>query len=200
MGTITKTTVKYEAKSFLGLAGLKGITPFQIEEHLKLYNGYVKNVNLLRDKISKLLEKGDEDVTEISELSRRVGFEINGMRLHELYFENLSGTALPTGDALKSVVEESFGTWEKWEAEFRVLAAMRGVGWVILYQDPETGHLTNHWIGLHEEGHPVGFTPLLVCDVWEHAWTGYLKPTERKKYIDDFFRNVNWLAVEKRIP
>jgi Fe-Mn family superoxide dismutase len=199
MSSTTETLIKYEAKTFSALAGLKGITPVEIEEHLKLYKGYVNNVNLLREKIGKLLEKGETDTPEFSELSRRVGFEINGMRCHELYFGNLSGQTSTPGGHIKSAVEESFGTWAKWELEFRKLAAMRGVGWVILYKDPETGHLSNHWIGMHEEGHPVGFVPILVCDVWEHAWTGYLKPTERGKYVEDFFKNINWEAVEKRL-
>jgi Fe-Mn family superoxide dismutase len=199
MSTLTETLVKYEAKTFPKLATLRGITQTEIEEHLKLYKGYVNNANLLREKIRHMVESGGTDQPEFSELSRRLGFEINGMRCHELYFGNLAGGTGEPGKILKTAVEESFGSWENWVTEFRKTAAIRGVGWVILYKDPETDLLSNHWIGMHEEGHPIGFTPLLVCDVWEHAWTAYLKPTERAKYIDDFFRNIDWDVVEKRL-
>jgi Fe-Mn family superoxide dismutase len=195
----TATLVKYEAKTFPGLAALKGITQTEVEEHLKLYKGYVNNVNMLKDRIHTLVESGTVDTPEFAELSRRMGFEINGMRCHEIYFGNLGAGRDNPGEIVKAAIIESFGTWEKWELEFRKLAAMRGVGWVFLYKDPETGCLTNHWIGMHEEGHPSGFVPILALDVWEHAWTAYLKPTERGRYIDDFFKNINWEAVEKRI-
>lgn len=198
MSPLLETLTKYVPKTFPGLNKLHGITQTEIDEHLKLYGGYVTNTNLLREKIAGIVEKGEAGSTEFSELVRRLGFEYNGMRLHELYFENLGGRAAP-GPAVKADIEEAFGCWENFEIEFRKIAAMRGVGWAILYKDPETGFLSNHWIGLHEEGHPAGFTPLLVMDVWEHAWTAYLKPTERGRYIDDFFANINWKTVEDRL-
>lgn len=199
MSPVLTATAKYEPKTFPHLRGLKGITPVQIEEHLKLYGGYVNNTNILREKIARIVDAGEAGSVEFSELVRRLGFEYNGMRCHELYFDNLTGTPVEASRGLKAAIEESFGGWASWEIEFRKIAAMRGVGWVILYKDPETGYLSNHWIGLHEEGHPCGFIPVLVMDVWEHAWTAYLKPTERGKYIDDFFSNINWEAVGGRL-
>ena len=198
MSTLTETRVKYLPKTFPGLTKLQGITQTEVDEHLKLYLGYVTNTNLLRENIARIVEEGMAGSVEFSELVRRLGFEINGMRLHELYFENLGGGSKP-GTDFKVAIEEAFGCWENWEIEFRKIASMRGVGWAILYKDPKTGFLGNHWIGLHEEGHPAGFTPILVMDVWEHAWTAYLKPTERGRYIDDFFANINWKAVEGRL-
>lgn len=198
MSTVTETRAKYGSQTFPGLNKLRGITQAEIDEHLKLYLGYVTNTNLLRENIARIVEEGMAGSVEFSELVRRLGFEYNGMRLHELYFENIGGDSKPSTD-LKAVIEEAFGCWENWEVEFRKIAAMRGVGWAILYKDPKTGFLSNHWIGLHEEGHPAGFQPLLVMDVWEHAWTAYLKPTERGRYIDDFFANINWKTVESRL-
>lgn len=190
---------KYTEKSFK-LKGLVGIPDEQIEYHLKLYSGYVANVNKLRERIRENLGKPAAAEPEHAEMVRRLGWEINGMRLHEYYFENLtaSGRKLDSGSALGKALEKEFGGYDNWLSEFNKVAAMRGVGWAILYKDPLTGNLSNHWISSHEEGHPAGFTPLLVMDIWEHAFTVYLKPTERGKYIEHFFANIDWDVVAKR--
>ena len=198
MSANTITLMEYDLKSFSNLDNLMDIPKTELDEHLKLYKGYVSNVNMLRTKIRELTDAGKVGTMEFSELVRRLGFEYNGMRLHELYFENLTGDSIEPGDTLKTLIEESFGSWEAWVGEFKTMALMRGVGWVILYKDPVTGFLSNHWIGMHEEGHPAGFMPVLVCDCWEHAWTAYLKPPERRKYVEDFFANIDWHVVEKR--
>ena len=199
MSTHVITLMEYDLKSFPNLDNLKSIPKTEFDEHLKLYKGYVTNVNMLRTKIMELASDECADTVEFSELVRRLGFEYNGMRLHELYFENLKGEGIEPGDTFKMLIEESFGSWDTWVYEFKKMALIRGVGWVILYKDPVTGFLSNHWIGMHEEGHPAGFMPILVCDCWEHAWTAYLKPTERGKYVEDFFANIDWQVVEKRI-
>jgi Fe-Mn family superoxide dismutase len=151
----------------------------------------VKNTNLLRQHLAG----AKPGTPEWSEMLRRMGFELNGLRLHELYFENLrpggAGVARETTDLLG----ESWKSSDIWEREFRAVAAMRGVGWAILYRDPMTMGLSNHWITLHQEGHPAGFTPILVMDLWEHAFTGM----ERARYIDAFFDNLNWTEVEARL-
>ncbi|MBI4664819.1 MAG: superoxide dismutase [Nitrospinae bacterium] len=197
MAGVTKA-VRYEPKTFPGLNNLIGITPVEIEEHLKLYNGYVANTNLLREKIGSMVVSGSAGTPEFAELVRRLGFEYNGMRLHELYFENLSGGGKRPSQMVVNALEDAFNGFGSWETLFRKVAAMRGVGWVILYQDPLNENLSVHWINQHEDGHPVGFNPILVLDCWEHAWTAYLRPTERAKYIEDFFTNIDWDVVERR--
>jgi len=126
--------------------------------------------------------------------------EYNGMRLHELYVENLTPDHRPLDatSPLHAELARHFRTFEAWRRDFAALASMRGVGWAILYEDPETGRLSNHWITLHEHGHPAGFRPLLVMDVWEHAFLVDYKPTERSRYIEAFFANVDWRIVEDR--
>ena len=199
MSTVISLLTKYAAKTFPNLRGLKGITPVEVEEHLKLYGGYVNNTNLLRGKMGLMVETKQAGTPEFSELARRMGFEYNGMRLHELYFENLAGTQRNPSSHLKTTIEDSFGSWENWQTEFRAMAAMRGVGWVVLYKDQEWGLMVNQWIGMHDEGSLIGLTPILVMDVLEHAWTGYLRPTERAEYIADFFSNIDWEVVERRL-
>ncbi len=190
----------FEEKKF-NLTGLKKITEDQIAEHLKLYAGYVKNTNILRDKISEIVKGGNAGSPEYSELVRRLGFEYNGMRLHELYFDNMSGSGGNPDDApkIKKAIEDDFDGWDNFQNHFTKTAAMRGVGWTILYQDTVSGNLSVHWINLHEDGNPVGFNPLLVMDVWEHAFAVYLKPTQRAQYIEDFCANIDWKAVEARL-
>jgi Fe-Mn family superoxide dismutase len=173
--------------------------------HFKLYEGYVQQTNMLNEKIAAFLSDGKIDQEEMpaySELTRRLGFEYNGMVLHEYYFGNLrrGGGGDPARDAeFRRVAEASFGRYELWKADFVGVGKMRGVGWAICYHDPVNGRLSNHWITLHEVGNVAGFTPILVMDVWEHAFLLDYKPAERPKYIDAFFANVDWSAVETRL-
>ncbi len=186
------------------LHGLDGISDAQIAEHLALYAGYVKQVNMLNEELATMIGHGQASGKnpEFAELTRRLGFEYNGMILHEHYFSNLRPAAEPdppSGSALAAALAESFGSLEQWQAAFHAIGEMRGVGWVILFQDPTTNWLTNHWITLHHEGVPAGFKPLLVMDVWEHAFMRDYKATKRGKYIEAFFRNIDWRMLERQL-
>ncbi len=194
----------YKPKQF-DLSGLRGISDQTLELHFKLYEGYVANTNLLNDRIAELLSKGpvgQELMPTYSELTRRLGFEYNGMVLHEYYFGNMkkggSGDPSPRS-AFVQQVALSFANYDAWKAHFVGVGKMRGVGWAICYQDPMNGRLSNHWITLHEEGNIAGFIPILVMDVWEHAFILDYKPAERPKYIEAFFSNIDWDAVEERV-
>jgi superoxide dismutase, Fe-Mn family len=194
----------YQPRQF-NLSGLKGISDQTLEMHFKLYEGYIKETNKLTEKISEFLADGKVDQDEMpaySELTRRLGFEYNGMVLHEYYFENMKkdGTGDPgqTTSFFKAAAE-SFGSYDIWKADFVGVGKMRGVGWAICYQNPANGRLSNHWITLHETGNVSGFAPVLVMDVWEHAFILDYKPAERPKYIEAFFSNIDWAAVEGRL-
>jgi len=195
----------YTARQF-NLSGLNGISDETLEMHFKLYEGYVKETNNLTERIAKFIQDGTVDQEEMpaySELTRRLGFEYNGMILHEYYFDNLQrGGGL--GDAERNsrfarAAEASFGTYDIWKADFVGIGKMRGVGWAICYENPSNGRLSNHWITLHETGNVAGYNPILVMDVWEHAYLLDYKPAERPKYIEAFFSNINWAAVDKRL-
>ncbi|HET8675793.1 MAG TPA: superoxide dismutase [Blastocatellia bacterium] len=194
----------YKPKQF-NLSNLNGISDETLEMHFKLYEGYVKETNKLTEKISEVLKDGQVDHEEMpaySELTRRLGFEYNGMVLHEYYFGNM--TASGAGDPDKNSTffksaESSFGQFEIWKADFVSIGKMRGVGWAICYEDPNNGRLSNHWITLHEVGNVAGFNPILVMDVWEHAYLLDYKPADRPKYIEAFFSNIDWNAVEERL-
>jgi Fe-Mn family superoxide dismutase len=183
--------IEYALRDFSGVKGLKGIPDGLIQAHLKLYEGYVKNINLLRKRLAEI----KPGVPEFSELQRRVGFEINGMRLHELYFENLSAGGGECPGAVKEALGKQWGSFEAWREEFVGIGTMRGVGWAILYRDPVTKNLSNHWVGMHEENHPAGFAPVLVMDVWEHAFTGMDRPT----YVQAFLANADWDRAGARL-
>jgi len=199
------TTGTYNARQF-NLSGLKGISDQTLEMHFKLYEGYVKETNNLTTRITEFIKDGNVDQDEMpaySELTRRLGFEYNGMVLHEYYFDNLQsggGTGDPTrGSEFLKAAETSFGSYEIWKADFVSIGKMRGVGWAICLEDPTTGGLSNHWVTLHETGNVAGFLPVLVMDVWEHAFLLDYKPADRPKYIEAFFSNIDWSAVEKRL-
>jgi len=200
---VTKRSA-YAEQQFDRLSGLDGISDEQIREHLTLYAGYVRQVNLLNEELAALRSRGrasGRDM-EFSELTRRLGFEYNGMILHEYYFSNLRARASPRPGATSAVAQalaEAFGSVEDWRKDFQAIGGLRGVGWVLLCEDPMTRRLTNHWVCLHQNGVPAGFKPLLVLDVWEHAFMRDYKATERGRYLDVFFRNIDWHAVERRL-
>src|SRR5215468_12042618 len=179
----------YKAKEFK-LSGLKGISDRTLEMHLSLYEGYVKNTNALTEKLAEMTHKKKASAKDpaFAELTRRLGFEYGGMVLHEYYFDNLhpKGNGSPAKQ-LQDAFEKNFGGFEKWKQAFVAVGEMRGVGWAILYQDPATEKLSNHWIALHQDGVPSGFKPLLVMDVWEHAFVLDYTPSGRGKYIEAFF-------------
>jgi Fe-Mn family superoxide dismutase len=190
----------YKARQF-PLSGLSGISDKTLEMHFELYEGYVKNTNLLLEELKEIASKGGVSGKnpEYAELTRRLGFEYGGMVLHEYYFENLAakGKGNPSNE-LKHALGDGFGGYDQWKESFTAVGEMRGVGWAVLYRDPRTRQLSNHWIALHQDGVPSGFDPILVMDVWEHAFLLDYKPAERTKYIEAFFSNVNWDAVNGR--
>jgi superoxide dismutase, Fe-Mn family len=199
-----KERTSYKAKKF-NLSGLNGISDKTLEMHFKLYEGYVKSVNELNEKIAEVLKDGKVDQEEFpaySELTRRLGFEYNGMVLHEYYFQNLKrgGSGAPASDSdFRRAAQASFGSFDTWKVDFAGVGKMRGVGWAICYQNPNNGRISNHWITLHETGNVAGFIPLLVMDVWEHAFILDYAPSDRPKYIDAFFSNISWEAVQERL-
>ena len=200
---MAKTKI-YKEQAFDHLRGLSGISDAQITEHLQLYAGYVKQVNGLNAELGEMLGQGKASGTnpEFAELTRRLGFEYNGMILHEYYFSNLrrnADPAPPSGSALGQALNSAFPSIDKWKEDFQAIGGMRGIGWVILFEDPATRRLSNHWVSMHQNGIPAGFKPLLVMDVWEHAFMRDYKATEKAKYVEAFFRNVDWQQVERRL-
>jgi Fe-Mn family superoxide dismutase len=193
----------YTPKTF-NLSGLNGISDKTLEMHFKLYEGYVKGTNDLTARIAEILSDGKVDQEEMpsySELTRRLGFEYNGMVLHEYYFDNMKrdgGGEPQRGSEFRQAVERSFPSFEIWKTDFTSVGKMRGVGWSITFLDPNNGRVSNHWIELHQTGTVAGFIPLLVMDVWEHAYLLDYKPADRPKYIEAFLSNVDWDAVEAR--
>ena len=189
----------YEAKDYSHLIGMEGFSETLLRNHFTLYQGYVTNTNKLSDLLAAILKEGKTGTPEYSELKRRFGFEFNGMRLHEYYFENLGGKKPPDKSGkFAERVAGAYGSYDAWEQDFRATGAMRGIGWVVLYQDNVNGWVFNQWINEHEVGHPAGCQPILVMDVFEHAFMiDY--GLKRADYIDAFFKNINWDVVAGRL-
>ena len=189
----------YAVKDFGTLVGMEGFSETLLKNHFTLYQGYVTNTNKLLDTLGGMLAEGKAATPEYAELKRRLGWEWNGMRLHELYFGNLGGKgALAPEGRLGKALAAEFGGVDKWEADFRAVGAMRGIGWVALYQDGPGGRLVNQWINEHDAGHFAGAVPILIMDVFEHAFMiDY--GLKRADYIAAFFKNVDWKAAEGRL-
>ncbi len=189
----------YTANDYSKLIGMEGFSQTLLTNHFTLYQGYVTNTNKAADLLATMLKDGKTATPEYAELKRRFGWEFNGMRLHELYFDNLGGkTPVNKSGTLAKKMAEAFGSYEAWETDFRATGAMRGIGWAILYQDNVTGGLFNQWINEHDTGHLAGCQPILIMDVFEHAYlTDY--GLKRADYIAAFFKNINWKASEGRL-
>ena len=189
----------YTAKDYNKLIGMEGFSETLLKNHFTLYQGYVTNTNKLMETFDQMLKDGKTGTPEYAELKRRFGWEFNGMRLHEYYFENLGGKeAIDKAGKLAKKMAEDFGSYDNWEKDFRATGAMRGIGWTVLYQDSASGKLFNFWINEHDVGHPAGCNPILILDVFEHAFMidyGLKRPD----YIAAFFKNIDWKAAGGRL-
>ncbi len=191
---------KFEEIKF-NIGALKGISAKNIKEHLKLYAGYVKNTNLILEKISEYEGYAKEDTFApyiVSEIQRRFSFEFNGMRNHEYYFKSLEGGAknLPANSQLKKAIEKQAPSFEIWLGGFKALAMTRGIGWAVLCYDKQTGQLAHAWIDEQHLGQLNGLDWILGIDMWEHAFIYDYPTSEKKKYVEAFFANVNWEVIE----
>jgi superoxide dismutase, Fe-Mn family len=189
--------MQYTPQQF-NLPTLKGLSDKQIKVHLALYEGYVKHVNLIMEQVQKLKEAGAEPYV-IAELHRRLGFEFDGMRLHEYYFSQFEGEkgGSPTS-ALAVAAAEKYGSGENFLAHVKEVAGARGIGWVIVYADPIGHTLHTVFVGDHELGQLAGLPIILALDLWEHAYMVDYVPADKKNYIDAFFDNLNWSVIEDR--
>lgn len=189
----------YTAKNFSELLGTPGFSDQLLLNHFKLYEGYVEHSNQLLNDLNELSRESKPNTAVCAELKRRLGWEMNGMRLHEYYFGNMikKSTALERDSVLRRKIGSQFGSLENWEKDFRMTGFMRGIGWAVVYLDPEQDKLLNLWINEHDAGHLAGGVPLLVMDLFEHAFTlDY--GLKRADYIEAFFKAIHWKEVETR--
>lgn len=185
---------KFEAKKF-NIPTLKGISEKNIEEHLKLYEGYVKHTNLILEEVTS--RDSEKDAYAIAEMQRRFAFEFDGMRNHEIYFASFEGGAKEISESeLKNKISATWGSFENWLARFKTIAKTRGIGWAILYYDQNSDRLLNAWIDEQHLGHLNGCTPLLALDMWEHSFVSDYYPSGKATYIEDYFANLNWEVIE----
>ncbi len=190
----------YTPKDYQHLLGTHGFSDPLLKNHFKLYEGYVKNTNTLLDRLTGFIKHKKELGPEYAELKRRLGWEFNGMRLHEYYFGNMKRGAAPlrATSKLRRRIADGFGSFELWEQDFKATGTMRGIGWAILSYDPTGRRFCNTWITEHDVGHLAGTTVVLVLDVFEHAFiTDY--GLEKPAYIDAFFSVIDWNEVERRL-
>ncbi|MBI4372287.1 MAG: superoxide dismutase [Candidatus Omnitrophica bacterium] len=189
----------YQAKDYSKLMGMEGFSKKLLENHFKLYEGYVKNANKCLKRLDQLLNEGETENIEFSEIKRRLSFELNGIKLHEYYFENMvkDGVEIDKRSGFYKKLVEEFGSYEKWRKSFTGVAQMRGVGWAVAIYDPSADLIFNTWVEEHHIGHVVGCFPILVLDLWEHAMLlDY--GSDRPSYIDAFFKVIDWSCVAQR--
>lgn len=179
---------------------LTGISRETIEEHLKLYEGYVKHVNLIHEKIEAFRHEPEQNSYAIAEMQRRLGFEFGGMKNHEYYFRQFEGGAAPLPDGrLKDLLTTQWGSVEAWLERFTTIAKTRGVGWAILYLDRSTDQLVMTWVDEQHLGQLPDLKLVLALDMWEHSYMRDYPPSQKAAYIDAFFHNLNWEVVASRL-
>lgn len=189
---------QYEAKDYSKLLGLAGFSDTLLNNHFKLYNGYVTNTNNAAKKLKEAAKAGTSTEYDLAEVRRRFGWEFNGMRLHEYYFGNLSKAPTAAADATKKALAEGFGSFEQFQADFVGAGKARGIGWVILAQDPQGKGLFTTWVNEHDVGILAGSRPLLVLDVFEHAYvTDY--QLDKPAYLGAFWKAIDWTVVGARL-
>ena len=196
---MTTSSSAYAAKNYDRLLGTAGFSDQLLKNHFTLYGGYVTNTNKVSDILLAMVKEGKQANPEFAELKRRFGWEFNGMRLHELYFDNLAngGAAIDSGSNLAKKINETYGDHATWEKDFRGTGAMRGIGWTIMVQDNQSGKIFNTWVNEHDVGHLVTCTPLLILDVFEHAFMiDY--GLRRADYIEAFVKAIDWKVVQAR--
>ena len=187
----------YTPKTF-AIGELQGLSQKQLEVHLALYQGYVKHVNLIHEKIQSLKDS-KEDQYVINELRRRYAFEFDGMRMHEYYFEQLEGGAVAASNTdFLAALTKKYGGYDEFVAHLHECAGTRGIGWVVMYQDPVANLLHTVFVADHELGQLSGLPIILAIDLWEHAFMVDYVPAEKKNYVDAYLSNVNWNVVEER--
>ena len=189
----------YEPKNFDHLLGTKGFSDQLLKNHFTLYQGYVTNTNKLIETLMLMVKEGKTGTPEFAELKRRLGWEFNGMRLHEYYFSNMTknNKELNKNSKLYKKLIEIFGSYENWEKNFKGTGAMRGIGWVVFCYDKIGNRFFNVWVNEHDVGHLAGTVPLLIMDVFEHAYMlDY--GLKRADYIEAFFKAIDWNVIEER--
>ena len=184
--------MNYSPKTFT-IPSLEGISAQSIEEHIGLYQGYVKNFNAISDMLPEYAKDSEKHVHALSELIRRRSFEFDGMRLHELYFEQLEGGAapLPTSGAFAEQLTKEYHEPKNLIEMLKAVAKMRGPGWAILYWDPIGTQFQTGFAGEQHQGHFATLPIILALDVWEHAYLLDYGAQGKGKYIDAFFANLN---------
>lgn len=179
---------------------LKGISKKTIEEHLKLYAGYVKNANSIMEMLGKYHADMAANAYVIGELHRRLSFEYNGIRNHELYFASLEGGAKPLseGSALRKAIAAEAGSFDAFLGAFKNLATTtRGIGWAVLWYDRKDRRFLGSWIDEQHLGQLNGAVPILMLDMWEHSYVADYQPSGKKNYVEDYLSNVNWDVIEE---
>ena len=187
----------YTPKTFQ-FGTLDGISQKQLDVHIKLYEGYVKFINVIEDKQKEMMQDSAKYAYELGEITRRIGFEWNGMRMHEHYFSQWEGAASPISGDLEKALVAQYGSVDAWKAHFTGVALMRGIGWAVLSWDPIGKQFVNHFVADHELGQLNGLTTILALDMWEHAFMVDYVPAEKAKYVDAFFKNLNGTTVSQR--
>lgn len=183
----------------LKYAELDGLSEKQLKDHHDvLYAGYVKKTNEIEEKLKSAdLASANATFSDLRELKMEETFALNGVKLHEGYFDNMAEGGMRPSGKIRELIERDFGSYENWEKEFKALG-LAARGWVVLGYDLDEKKLKNILCDSHNQGGVWNMIALMIMDVYEHAYfIDYA--TGRKSYIEAFFKNINWQYVDRII-
>ncbi len=190
--------MQYRVREF-ELSKVKGVSREALDDHLRLYRGYVENTNrLLTVALAAKANQGRQSDPE--DWVHRLAFEFNGMVLHELFFEQLRGpgSVLPSDGELAEAADNSFGSVRGWHDDLITVARTRGTGWVVSARDWENNCLLTYWVEQHHIGTPAGLQPVFVLDLWEHAYLRDFGVRGREQWVETVLENTDWRVVAER--
>ena len=187
----------YTAKNYENLLGIESFSDEALKLHFTLYEGYVKNVNSILEKLrGGIIEKGS---IEASELRRRISWEYNGMKLHEIYFESLSKAPnkINHESKLAKKIDQSYGSFENFTEMVKSTGTARGIGWVALLKEEDTDNIFTVWFEEHDTGVFANSRVIFCMDLLEHA---FILDFGAKKldYINAFLEKIDWKVCEER--
>ncbi len=183
------------------LRRIKDLSMNQLVQHYALYKGYIKKMNEIRQDMRGLTKEdfaaANNTYSKVRCIKQAETYAVNGVKLHELYFENLGGADTKPGGKILQLIKRDFGSYERWKDFFKA-CGKASRGWVIMAYDPFDSHLHLYTGDRHNQGGVWQVIPLLVLDVYEHAYMIDFG-INRAKYLDVFMENIDWDVVNKRL-
>ena len=189
----------YEVREELEPRSIGAISSELLDDHFRIYKSFVQHTNSLQAELQAMRSNDQGGSLLYLERAKRISFEANGLILHELFFENLSPQKTEIQGELAELLEKSFGSLDAWRGDFNHISKCRGNGWAILFYDPQMEQVLQTFVDSNHLGVPLGWVPLLVLDLWEHAYIRDFGAHGRDSYVMKIFEYLDFNRASERL-